>query len=39
MVKYSLVECRMEIMYDNIEEKYVVTGNLSCLSLFLFLTI
>ena len=27
MGKYSLVEQRMVIPYDNIEEKYVVTGN------------
>ena len=35
MGKYSPVERRMVILYDTIEGKYVVTGNLSCLSLFL----
>ena len=39
MGKYSLVERRMVIPYDTIEGKNVVTGNLSCLSLFLFLEI
>ena len=39
MGKYSLMEPRMVIPYYNIEEKYAVTGNLSCLSLFLFLSI
>ena len=39
MGKYSLVEPHMVIPYDTIEEKYLVTGNLSCLSLFLFLYI
>ena len=39
MGKYSLVERRMVITYDNIEGKYLVTGNLSCLSLFLLLSI
>ena len=39
MGKYSLVEHRMVIPYDTIEEQYVVTVNLSCLSLFLFLSI
>ena len=29
MGNYSLVERRMVIPYDNIEEKYVGTGNLS----------
>ena len=37
--KYSLVERRMLILYDTIEEQYVVIGNLSCLSLFLLLFI
>ena len=36
MENYSLVEHRMVIPYDTIEEQYIVTGNLSCLSLFLF---
>ena len=39
MEKYSLVEHRMVIPYDNIEEQYVVMEYLSCLSLFLFLSI
>ena len=39
MGKYSLVERRMVLPYDTIEGKNVVTGNLSCLSLFLFLSI
>ena len=39
MGKYSLVERRMVLPYDTIEEQYVVTGNLSCLSIFLFLSI
>ena len=39
MGNYSLVEVRMVIPYNNIEEQYVVTVNLSCLSLFLFLSI
>ena len=39
MGEYSLVERRMVIPYDNIEEQYVVMGDLSCLSLFLFLSI
>ena len=39
MGEYSLVERRMVIPYDNIEGKNVVTGNLTCLSLFLFLSI
>ena len=39
MVKYSLVELLMVIPYNNIEGKNVVRGDLSCLSLFLFLSI
>ena len=39
MGDYSLVERRMVILYDTIEGKYVVMGNLSCISLFLFLYI
>ena len=39
MGKYSLVEHRMLIPYDTIEEQYVVTVNLSYLSLLLFLSI
>ena len=39
MGKYSLVELRMVLPYDTIEGKNVVTGNLSFLSLFLFLSI
>ena len=39
MEKYSLVEHRMVKLYDTIEEQYVVKGNLSCLSLFLSLSI
>ena len=39
MGKYSLVERHMVIPYDTIEERYVLTGNLSCLSLFLLLSI
>ena len=39
MGKYSLVENRMVIPYDTIEGQYVVTGNISCLSLFFFLSI
>ena len=38
MGKYSLLEHHMVIPYGTIEEKYLVTGNLSCLSLFLFLS-
>ena len=37
--KYSIVECRMLILYDAIEGWYVVTGSLYHLSLFLFLSI
>ena len=37
--KYSLVERRMLLPYDTIEGQNVVTVNLSCLSLFLFLSI
>ena len=39
MGNYLLVESRMVIPYDTIERKNLVTGNLSCLSLFLFLSI
>ena len=39
MGKYSLVEHRMVLPYDTIEGENVVTGNSSCLSLFLFLSI
>ena len=39
MGKYSLVERRMVLPYDIIEGQNVVMGNLSCLSLFLFLYI
>ena len=39
MGKYSLVERRMVLPYDIIEGQYVVKGYLSCLSLFLFLSI
>ena len=39
MGKYSLVECRIVIPYDTIEVQYVVMGNSSYLSLFLFLYI
>ena len=39
MGKYSLVELRMVIPYDTVEEECVVTDNLSCMSLFLFLYI
>ena len=37
--EYSLVERRMVIPHDTIEGKNVVTGDLSSLSLFLFLSI
>ena len=39
MGKYSIVERRMVLPYDNIEGQNIVTGDLSCLSLFLFLSI
>ena len=39
MGKYSLVEHRIVLLYDTIEGKNVVTGNLSYQSLFLFLSI
>ena len=39
MVNYSLVEQRMVIPYDAIEGQYVVTGNVSSLSLLLLLSI
>ena len=39
MGKYSLVEHRMVLPYNAIEGKNVVTGDLSCMSLFLFLSI
>ena len=39
MVKYSLVELRVVLPYDTIEGQNVVTGNLSCLSLLLFVSI
>ena len=38
MGKCSLVERRMLLPYDTIEGKNLVTGDLSCLSLFLFLS-
>ena len=39
MGKYSLIERRMVTPYDNIEGQNVATGNLSCLSVFLILSI
>ena len=39
MGKYSLVELHMLIPYNTIEGQYVVTGDLSCLSLLFFLFI
>ena len=39
MGEYSRVELRIMILYDTIEGKTVVMGNLSCLSLLLFLSI
>ena len=39
MGDYSRVERRMVIPYDTIEGQYVVTGDLSCLSLLFFLFI
>ena len=39
MGKYLLVEHRMVLPYDTIEGQNVVTGDLSCLSLLLFLSI
>ena len=39
MGQYSLVEHCMVLPYDIIEGKTLVTGNLSCLSLFLLLSI
>ena len=39
MVNYSLVGCRKLILYNIIDGIYAVTGNLSCLSLFLLLYI
>ena len=39
MRKYSLVKRHMVIPYNTIEVQYVVTGYLTCLSLFLFLSI
>ena len=39
MGNYLLLEHRMVILYDTIEVQNVATGNLSCLSLFLFLSI
>ena len=39
MGKYSLVEHGMVILYNTIENIYIVTGNLSFLSLFLLLSI
>ena len=39
MENYSLVEHCMLILYDSIEEQYLVTGNSSFLLLFLFLSI
>ena len=38
MGKYSLVGFRTLILYDIIDERYVETVNLSCLSLFLILS-
>ena len=37
--KYSIVGCHTLILYDIIDGIYVETGNLSCLSLFLLLSI
>ena len=39
MGNYSLVERRMVLPYDTIEGQNVVAGDLSCLSLFLFLSL
>ena len=39
MGKYSLVGCRTLIMYNVINERYVETVNLLCLSLFVLLYI
>ena len=39
MGNYSLVEHRVVLLYDTTEGQNVATGNLSCLSLFLFLSI
>ena len=39
MGKYSLIEHRMVILDDTIEGQNLLTGNLSCLSTFLFLFI
>ena len=39
MCKYSLVVCRTLILYDIIDGRYVKTDNLSCLLLFLLLSI
>ena len=39
MEEYLLVERYVVLPYNNIEGKNVVMGNLSCLSLFLFLYI
>ena len=39
MGKYSLLERRMVIPYDTNEEQYVVTVDLSCLTLLLLLSI
>ena len=39
MGNYSLVEHRMVLPYDTIEGQNVVTGDLSYMSLFLFLSI
>ena len=39
MGKYSLVELRVVILYNTIEGQNVATGNLSCLSLLLLLSI
>ena len=38
-VKYSLIVFRTLILYDIIDRIYVVTGNLSCLSPFLILSV
>ena len=39
MGKYSLIELYMVIPYNNIKVQYVVTADLSCMSLFLFFPI
>ena len=39
MGKYSLLERRMVIPYDTIKEQYVVTVDLSCLTILFLLSI